>query len=126
MKPLYDRIWVTCPICKSEIKYSYQNYLELLKFLREEVFLQRPDFYNKRAHGRTVKWYWYNLSRGVIPNHEQDNNSLFIKRVENSIRRKFPYFYRRVNIKLVSDSDRHHHLKAVIVSFKYHGEFQDE
>ena len=125
MKPLYDRIWVTCPICKEEIRYSYQEYLELLKFLREEVFFQRPDFYNKRAHGRTVKWYWFNLSNGVISNREQDYNSLFIERVKELIRRRFP-FYRKVNIRLVSASDRHHHLKAIIVSFKYHGEFQHE
>lgn len=125
----YERCIVRCPICKEFVNSSYPQYLELLKFLREEIFLIRPHFYNRQAHGKSLKWYWYNLARGVIPEREQDNNYLFKERLEESIRRKFPSFYRRVLIRLVDgnvSNRRMGHLKAIIVKFQYHEEFHYE
>ncbi len=115
----YERCIVRCPICKEFVNTSYPQYLELLKFLREEIFFIRPHFYNRQAHGKSAKWYWYSVPNDVFTISEHHNHCIFITRLEKLLKKKFPDFYDKISV-TVNSYEPFAHQKSVIVKFKYH------
>jgi len=111
-----------CSDCDKRLDLRYPQYHKLVRFLSEEVFLRAPNFYNKRTHGRSIKWYKYYLSN-VITDEELENPELFKQRVERKIYNQFD-FHRLVKVKIVKGWRRDDLFNAIIVTFKYHGEFE--
>ena len=122
IEPSYEYSITRCQICKDTVDYSYQQYLELLKFLREEIFLMRPHFYNRQAHGKSVKWYWYSVPSGVFTESETTHSYLFIMRLEKLLKSKFPDFCDKISVVV---NNQFSYKRSVIVRFKYHNRYEE-
>ena len=117
-----------CSRCRMIIDEEYHEYQELLFFLRKHLFYTRPDFYNKRRHGRSIKWYLYCL-RSIMTSEEKENVFEFKHRISRILKSEFPRLESRIKVSL-SESYSHGRREyvpggGIIVSFKYHGEFDE-
>ena len=117
-----------CSRCKMIIDEVYPEYQELLLFLSKYLFYVRPDFYNKRRHGRSIKWYLNSL-RTIMTSEEKENIFEFKHRISRILKSEFPRLESRIKVSL-SESYSHGRREyvpggGIIVSFKYHGEFNE-
>jgi hypothetical protein len=118
-----------CSRCKDSLNEAYEEYQELLRFLSKHLFFTRPDFYNKRRHGRSIKWYLYSL-RSVITRDDRENMFELKHRISRILKSEFPRLESRIKVSLTESYEggrRRDYAPGggLIVSFKYHGEFNE-
>jgi len=116
-----------CPECENIIDRAYPEYRNILNYLNQ-YFGKRPDFYNKRRHGRSIKWYFANIPEFVMTELDRQNIYNFRHRMARRLELEFPELRSRIKVSLTEAYNGHYNeyraYYGLIVSFKYHGRFK--